>query len=373
MILYITTYENTDIIAECVENAKQTVLEAIQENRFNFSEFVRKRLDQLKSVSHILIDLQALVDTDEEIVNAIKGLRLVYDDKRIIIFASGKNKREPLLAQIFALGVYDIVTGEITADLEKELEYCLTTGKNFRDSLIFQVPEVEKIEKAKKEVVEKIIVKNEIVTKISNAVIGIMGTQHRCGVTHHTIVSANYLKSKGFSIAVLECSENPVLETYARIYGHEFKDSCFLHEKVAYYPRFDLNQISQIYSKNYDIILIDFGVVRQEIIDEYYRCMMRIVVSGSEPYEVDATNFIFETFEESVLSEISFVFQSAGKFLRKMIQENMEGGKLFFAPLVVDPFSITQDEEIIKLYAPFVKSGNLEKKQKRGWLKKWVG
>lgn len=375
MILYITAYENTDIITEIVENTGQTVLDAIQSNRLNFTEFVRKRLDQLQSASHILIDLQALEDTEEEIVNAIKNLRLVYDNKRIIIFASGKEKGDPLLAQLFGLGIYDLVVGNSTKVLEQELDYCLRVGKNFRDSLEFQDQNHEENKKAEKEIIERIVVKNEVITKVCNAMIGIAGTQERCGTSHHVIMSANYLKSKGFKVAVLECAEYPVFGTYAALYGYD-RNQVFIHDKVVYYPVFNLDRISQIYAQNYDIVLIDFGVIRSEILNDYQRCMMKIVITGSQPYELEKVSYIFEKLEEEVFSKFFFVFQDCGKSLKKMIRKNMEGQKVFFTPLVADPFKVTQDEEIVKLYATFVKSenGEAKKKKKRGWMfKKWVG
>ncbi|HIS62183.1 MAG TPA: hypothetical protein IAC14_08045 [Candidatus Scybalomonas excrementigallinarum] len=366
MILYITSFRNSEIIGEAVEKSSQTIMDTIVNDRESLVELVKTKLSQLQSPSHLLIDIQALTDTDDEILQAIRSLRMVYDDKKLIIVALEREKGDEFLSQLFAMGIYDLVTKEDSEPVE-EIMYCIDTGKKFKDSMQYQKEkEIEQTkEKEKVKVTEKVIIQNHIITKVSNALIGITGTISKVGTTHHTILTANYLKTKGYHIAVLECSEKPVLNSYMGFFeAIEHDEGYFEYEKVHYYPQFEMNKMSLIYTKGYDIILIDFGVLRNDIFDDFLRCMIQVVLSGSQPYELGDTDDIFEL-DKAIFKNFKFVFRDVDEKWKEIIKSGMEELDVYFAPLVRNPFAITDNEEIKKLYKEFAENKN---KDKKGWL-----
>lgn len=368
MILYITSYRNSEIIAEAVEKSHQTVMDSIINDRVSLSDFVKTKLSNLQSLSHIVIDLQALIDDEKEIIKTIQSLRMVYDDKRIILMDLSRKKGDELLSQLFSLGIYDIISG-MDGDTEAiidELMYCIETGRKFKDSMQYQKIEMDQKD-AKEKVAEKVIVQNHIIKQLNNALIGIAGTSHRVGTSHHSIVVANYLKQQGHKVALLECSESPILNSYKEFFkqeGEEEEEGIFEYKNVTYYPKFPLEDIRMIFN-HYNIIIIDFGTLKEEILNDFLRCMKRVIVTGSQPYELEYTDMILDL-DENVLHDLNFVFQDANKELKKIIKENMDGENVYFTPLNIDPFKPESNKGLEELYSEFV--NRIEKKEKKGWF-----
>lgn len=367
MILYISTYKNSEIIAEAVEKSKQTVMDHMINDRISLTDFVKTRLNQLQSLSHLLIDLQALVDEEKEIIDSIQSLRMVYDDKRIILLDLSRKRGDELLSQFFSMGIYDIISEEDIDIALDEIVYCITTGKKFKDSMQYQL-EVTKQEESviKEKVTEKVIVQNHIIKKLNNALIGIVGTAHRVGASHHVIMAANYLKRQGHNIAVLECSENSVLDSYKEFFFDEENDRDFFeYKKVVYYPNFRFEDISQIFNQGYDVIIIDFGVFKMDILNDFLRCMTKVVVTGSQPYELSYSDKVLGL-DDSIIQNLNFVFQDASSEIKKIIRDNMEKENVYFAPYNVDPFHPEENDDMRNLYQEFINV--VEKKERKGWL-----
>lgn len=147
MITYIVSYEKQRYVNQAVEETQQTIMNAIAGGEFDFLSFVKQQSEQIQVVSHILIDLDALKDSDEEFKQAINSFRMLYQAK-IIILASGRSAGDTLLHDIFCTGIYDIITSS-DEELAEEIKHCIVKGMTFKDSLKYKIEETEKDTKEK--------------------------------------------------------------------------------------------------------------------------------------------------------------------------------------------------------------------------------
>lgn len=122
-------------------------------------------------------------------------------------------------------------------------------------------------------------------------VLGIAGTDRHVGVTHLSIMLANYLTSKEkCRVAVVDRSTSNSLAVLQKIYEDETDQTthgqlggqaCFQVHKVTYYCQMKQKDIANIFHMGYEYVVIDFGkVCLQQCDSEIWRCHMRILVGS---------------------------------------------------------------------------------------------
>lgn len=369
MISYIASYKYVEHIENVVEKSGRSVFDKKVVTEIDIEEYVRQNLDQLRNVEIFIIDLSALKNADNEIINALNSYRLLYDQARIIFIAPNRSKGDRLLSEIFCMGIYDIIADiEDQELLEEELAYCLSNGKSYRESLIYKETSYNTTtEISKPAIKERIIIKNEIRTSVNKAFIGFMGTQSRIGVTHNAIVCANYLKNKGFKIAVVESDtvKNKSFDYIRESFDLDDSEEYFNLNQIDYYPSYNIKNIFNILSKNYNFILIDFGEFDKENLAEFNRCVMPIIISGSKPWEIDQINKIFECIPEEHLKEYTYLFS----FTDTQDQANIKEGmgtlkKVFFSDYTPDPFNCSGSNELDNLFSEYIPETITQTKKK---------
>lgn len=375
MIMSISSHENNELILDTINEAELNILKSLVDNKFRLSSFIKLQLEQLQAVKILILDLFALEDDEEEILQALKNLRLLYNNIRVIIIAPNRKEGDKLLSEIFCLGIYDIITidqedGNYT--LKKELGQSLKKGKEFKDSIKFQLLQ-ESDSKQTKSIKEKIIVKNEIRQTVNKALIGFVGTMKRIGVTHNTIVSAHYLKEKGYKVAVVENSLQEI-KCFQSI-KDSFEDLEYIGEDyftlnhIDYYEDFNLTELPKILSKNYNFILIDFGLFDSDYLFEFRRCVVQVIVTGSKSWEMDRINEVFKSSSKEELESYSYLFNFTDLKDKDDIRENMLNlNKIFFSGYSPDPFNPVFYNDLDKMFKEYL-SQTTEKEVKPSFIK----
>lgn len=120
--------------------------------------------------------------------------------------------------------------------------------------------------------------------------IGLAGAEHHVGVTHLSIMLANYLVSKEkCRVAVVDLSEQKSLMVLQQLYeecnikqpkGMLLEHSFQIH-KVHYYSQAGQRDIANILQLGYEYVIMDFGKFNlQEGGCEILRCHKRILVGS---------------------------------------------------------------------------------------------
>lgn len=380
-MIYIASNACNELINSACKENEEIIERAENSNEFELKKFIDKNVTQLSYIDKFVLDLEACCDLDDEIEQALQDVKILHENIRFIIIAGNRQPGDELLTKIFNMGIHDIICTPDYVEVKQELKLCLNQGKSFKEALIFKT--------AKK---EKIVVKNEIKQVVNKVMIGIAGSQERIGVTNSSIVLANYLRKKGFTVALAEYSaksmrllskQNEILNTNEEkeveemyktdfekiriLYNEElFESTYFSMNGIDYYPKCDDNLLSQVIGKSYNFIIIDFGSFEECDRITYSKCAERIMISGASAWELAEVNSIFPLASESI-KLINFCFNFVHENLHEDVREGMEGaGPVYFLKTMTDPFNgwdFSGADEIFEKYMPVIIE---EEKKKKG-------
>lgn len=407
MIIYIASQAATETISSACATSEQLVVNAESSNEFNLQKYIKQNITQFQGIEKFIIDLEACVDFEDEIIESIISLKMVYNALRIIVIAGNRQPGDDLLTKIFNLGIMDIICTEDRVEMKRELIVSLNEGKSFRDALIFK--------DAKK---EKIVIKNEIKQVVEKVMIGVAGSQERIGVTHNAIILANYLRKKGFSVALAEYNEKNFIpqkdgEKF-NSYGEKFNQSdeketdaveeeltkestekvnkpktafegiqdsfdekiiegwYFNLNNIDYYPNCNNERLSNVLGKSYNFIIIDFGAYEKCDKITYGKCAERIIIAGAQAWEMDSVNTIFDSVPAESIRNMNFCFNFVNdEDLQKEVKENMEDiGEVYFLKYTRSPYEeydFSGADVFLKKYMPIRIA---EEDEKKGFFRK---
>ena len=121
-------------------------------------------------------------------------------------------------------------------------------------------------------------------TKEDTRIIGIVGAGRHVGVTHLTVLLANYFSSIcGEHTAALEWNGHGDFDRFGRACTGEAEAECYEIQDVSFYPRGDGAVLGECLRKHYEKIVVDFGVLGEQEKAELLRCQkVYLVISFSE-------------------------------------------------------------------------------------------
>lgn len=269
MLLYLTSNENIGLFDFLMEESDMLMKKLSGE--FSFKRFVINDMRSLDYFSYVVIDLEAIKEDDDGIVEAINAFKAIYDSK-IIIFAE-KASRILLDRIIDETETYNIITANTIERIKEEMRICISPqgmrkeylmkALNFNTDII-DFPTFSFMEKDIKVV--------------------IAGSMSRVGTTTTAINLASYLSNIGAKVSYTEVNQSNHLKA---IYSFFFSnipiaDGCFSGGMVDYF--FD----SRV-PLNYNFNIIDIGVL-----DEKNKVIFKeigdvqVLCGGIKPYEIDS-------------------------------------------------------------------------------------
>ncbi|MCP1161427.1 hypothetical protein [Bacillus infantis] len=131
---------------------------------------------------------------------------------------------------------------------------------------------------------EKIIIKDRL---IGSMFIGITSVERSSGCTHLSLILANYLKEKGYKVAIVEAnrSEDFFKIEYAYEGGGSYQNttSDFKLKGITHYKNIDELNVAQLIN-SYEFVILDIGnEANTDLFEEFFRCHIKIVTAhGSE-------------------------------------------------------------------------------------------
>lgn len=357
MIFYIAspTYEST-IHRTVIESGEVLVGSEQKEELFLFKYF-KENISHFDGIDTIIVDLSVCADVDEEILQAFEMLRMMYCNIRIIVLAANRYAGDELLTKCFQMGIYDLIATDDFLTIKEELMHSIITGKQYKDALQFK----------ESNPLEKVIVKQEIKQKVNKVMIGISGTTKRIGVTHNSIVLANYLRKRGYMVAIAELNASGAFKRIQESFEEKILDNAYFSlDGVDYYFEADTDKLGSILGKSYNFIICDFGSFEECDRVTFNKSDVRIIVAGAKPWEVNQINKVFGLSSKETLEGYHFCFNFVSESLQKDVKEGMEScGTSHFLTYHSDPFhahDFADAELILEQYMPV----KVEEKKKKG-------
>lgn len=364
MIFYFSSPTYQPMITKVIKELDQMVVgNEIGEEIF-FRKYIKENIRKFEQVELLLVDLTALADTDEEILVGLESLKVMDYTIRIIVLAPTRTEGDPLLRSCFYMGIYDMIDTDEYLKIHDDLTHCFNTGMNYRDALRFRV-ESESENGTDKKATRKIL-------------IGLTGTGQRMGCTHSSIVLANFLRNRNLMVAVVEMNSSGAFEAVRESKKETlYEEGYYTIKGVDYIPCCDPARLQTIIGRMYDYLLLDFGDYDKADKVLLNKCDVKIVLSGSKPWETGKLQGIFKEQDEIVLKSyhFCFLFTSLDHKLQKEIIKNMEPlENVYFPEYQEDPFEANDFPEGFAILKNYLAAVNQKDKKdhllRMPWKKK---
>lgn len=377
MLYYAASNAYAQTIKEAAENTKEPVIDKVISNELLLLTHLKKNISYLSQIDKFFIDLNAVLDSDNEIIEAIEMIRMMYPATRIIILAN--TRKGKLIQEFLNMGIYDIIATSDFVEIKAEMELCISQGKNYKDTVELKIAAKQ----------ENITERVEYKKSIYKVLVGIAGTQKHIGCTHAAISMATWLRTKGFRVAVVEVlspmedasileemykAQPAVKSTFRCIRDNYDEDVLSTGEfnlfGVDYYETQTPQTISKILEKSYNFILLDFGEYQKVDMIQFQKCDFRIIVTGSRDWEIMNLQNVFNTTDAESYKQFHYFFNFHDEEVRKMLRENLKQfeiaeKKIHFMPLITKGVfeyqECTDYMDMFREYFPEPESGTKKK------------
>lgn len=358
MVYYFSSPAYQPMIDKVLSETSQMCVGKQTGEEIFIKKYIRENITSFENVDVLLIDLTALADTDEEIMQGIESLRIMDYDIRFVIMAPHRREGDAFLKSCFYAGIYDLIVTDEYLKMYEQLTLCLTQKMRYKDALHFR----DAVEEAPQETlaVQKILV-------------GIAGAGQRMGCTHNSIVLANFLRENNQMVAVMEMNSSNAFMKFCNAQNAKyFEEGYFSLKGSDYYPECDKKRLTAVSGKLYNFIILDFGNYDEADRVSFNKCDVRIIFSGTKPWETDNLETIFRDQEETVLKKYHFCFPgTTNSNLQKKIIKHMEPlENVWFPEYTEDPFESSSFPEGKEIFSGYLHASKVTEKKKLFRLKK---
>lgn len=358
MIFFVSSTKNQNLFTQVIRECSEKIIDQICKDNFYLLPYVTTNMQIIDNAEIFLVDLTACDDSRDDLLQALKNIRVMNDSIRIIVVDTTRYEGDSLLSECFASGIYDLIVTSDNVELKAELAFCITTGKKYKDAANFQ----------------EYVPFNEYEAKINqkpdaeDVLIGLSGTHARIGVTHAMIVLANHLRKMGYLVAMVDKAQNPTFSCIQDSFDCEEQKDYFTLDGIDYYKEQDIQKLKM---KGYNFILIDFGEYQKRDAS-YGECGIQIIIAGAKPWEVDKTFHVFQKSSEEKLKEYHYYFNFVSDDLKDEVRAGMDSlTSVHFLSYTEDPFNAEDFPDIEDIICRYSKpEPEPEKKKRKGFRKK---
>lgn len=357
MIFFVASTKNQNLFTQVIRECSEKIIDQICKDNFYLLPYVTTNMQIIDNAEIFLVDLTACDDSRDDLLQALKNIRVMNDSIRIIVVDTTRYEGDSLLSECFASGIYDLIVTSDNVELKAELAFCITTGKKYKDAANFQeyVPFSEYEAKVNKK------------PDAEDVLIGLSGTHARIGVTHAMIVLANHLRKMGYLVALVDKSQKPTFRSIQDSFDCEDQNEYFTLDGIDYYKEQELQKLKK---KGYNFILIDYGEYLER--DESYGdCGIQIIIAGAKPWEVEKTFYVFQDTVEEKLKKYHYFFNFVADDLKDEVRSGMDNLKsVHFLTYAEDPFNSEDFPDIEDIIYEYSKPEPVPDKKKRKGFKK---
>jgi hypothetical protein len=326
VILYISSNQNIGIFDFLIKE-KCFIIKKLS-GEFYLNKFVIHDMRNLNHYSYVAIDLKAIKDTEKEIIEALRAFKVMYDS-RIIIFAEGKNKEEDLIKNLVNEKIYNIITATTIAEIKEEILKCISEeGMTHEDYFIRDNSNLSGN-------------LSQYIFNQKDIKIAVAGVSRRVGTTTTAFNLTNYLYGLGAKVSYTEANGNNHLKDIADCYEFiKYGEESFKYKGLEYYSE-------KQFPNDYNFNVFDIGVLNGNTLPIYKGCNVRILCSGSKPYEIPEYKKALDSIPEL---NIRTIFNSCPEIGRTNLKKSVENKniKAYFSDYSPNLFDGKVNEKIFK-------------------------
>ena len=307
-LLYLCSNENIGLFDAPCEQANIIVKQ--MNGVFSFNDFVTNDVSNLNCCQYLALDLSALSDTDDALINAIVGIKSIYDF-RIIILAVGYDNASPILGRLFAEGIYNIVTADrLKAQLE-EIGLCLGAGMQYKDAIRFRSQGIIPSSGS------RIIVQKPAIRQTIS--VGVCGALPRIGTTKQALHITKFLSESGYTACYIEDNGHGHMDTLKDFFHVEIQSKGHIvYDGIDIYTEVNM---AKILERRYDFLVFDSGLFEESTLQQFMTRDIKIICAGSAPWEAPQLSPVFQNLGE--YTDANFIFSFTPKDMKKEIQKLM--------------------------------------------------
>ncbi|MCF8019076.1 MAG: hypothetical protein K9L62_06655 [Vallitaleaceae bacterium] len=302
MLLYLSSNDHINLL-DFLNDEHGIIIKKLS-GTFSLRQFILGDLRSLNHFQYMVIDLNAIRDSNSDIMEAVNAYKKMFTS-RLIFYIEDMKAHHDLVLKLIENGIFNIVTtNEIEAIKEEFLKSVSDLGISKRDIILKLTPNdfsyktsVDSYEFSKKEIK-----------------IAVTGVQHRVGTTTMAINLANYLSSIGAKVCYVEANEHDHLSKLPAFYqGMTAIEDVILYNGVKY-----LSLHSECLDE-FAFIIYDMGVIDNRIISAIRKnCDAAILCATGKPYEISDIEKHKSLLDTTIINTVfSFVAESdQHKFLK---------------------------------------------------------
>ncbi|QAA32755.1 hypothetical protein [Clostridium manihotivorum] len=323
MLLCLSSNQNIGIF-DFLTKEKGLIIKKLT-GEFYLKKFVIHDMRSLSHYSYVAVDLKAIKDNENELIEALVAFKTMYDS-RIIIFAEGLLIEDNLIQKLLSERIYNIIIADTVSEIKEQILKCVSeqgmTIEDYRDS-------------------EGTKSLSKYIFKHKNIKIAVAGAQNRVGTTTTAFNLTNYLHGIGAKVSYTEANNNEHLKDIAAYYEFTMvSDKCIKYKGIGYY-------LDKQFPNDYNFNIFDLGILNLSSLSIFKACDVRILCSGSKPYELPCLNKALKLIGEEKTNTIFSFSAEAGRVNLKKLTES-ENNKVHFSLYNPSLFDGKVNEKVFK-------------------------
>ncbi len=147
MIGYIAGNSISEIIKKICKELNIIILNQEVEE-IDFFKYIKQTKVNFNLIKYLIIDLDKIKNTNEEIIDSIIYFNELYRNTRIIVIARGYDSQNEILTKLYENKIYNIINSKDEIEIESYIKKCLSQeGLQEKDVKRFKRIEEEKVDK----------------------------------------------------------------------------------------------------------------------------------------------------------------------------------------------------------------------------------
>ena len=147
MIGYIAGNSISEIIIKICKELNIIILNQEVEE-IDFFKYIKQTKVNFNLIKYLIIDLDKIKNTNEEIIDSIIYFNELYRNTRIIVIARGYDSQNEILTKLYENKIYNIINSKDEIEIESYIKKCLSQeGLQEKDVKRFKRIEEEKVDK----------------------------------------------------------------------------------------------------------------------------------------------------------------------------------------------------------------------------------
>ncbi|PZT52602.1 hypothetical protein [Paenibacillus silvae] len=196
---------------------------------------------------------------------------------------------------------------------------------------------------------ERIILKDRIIGTI---LVAVMGVESKVGSTHQSILIANYLKRKGYSVGLVEANASSDFTAIENAYEGtpDFKSNNlhFTIEGVEYYKNNSKLDINHLVTAGHDYLILDIGGFEEsDWSTEFYRASVNIVVGAGSDWRQGKIRRFRDIHKKMDQSNWVYCIPFVENLSIQDIRKELPGNLVYRIPPHADPYKHQSDTESV--------------------------